>query len=225
MDISSYINSIIIVSGTLLGVYIGSKLNETTSRRMKEKDEKRQIESIRTLISLEIDQNLESLKNLWNKLKENSEDNDSLSLAQKLVKIPLPNFKHVIWEKQTSLLTISFEKEEIKNIYSIYSALDDLNLIYHKLNFLIIEEKQKTKSGVHKVSRVEEMMSWMSKSSFEVDTPVLWLDFEEKTQKLIKNGNPLKIYCNNNNFCDDKFCETDKTQKEILKKVEDHYKN
>lgn len=149
---SNVLNSIISVIGTLVGAYFGYVLNETAIKKKEEKDERRQIKSVRSLISLEIDQNLKSLEDLWNRVNEDNikeKDNENLNstyikinLSRKLIGFPLPNWKHKMWEDQTALLAISLSEEKIKKIYNIHSSLDDLKSIHNKLLNLRYEEKE-----------------------------------------------------------------------------------
>ncbi len=217
------INSLIALIGTLSGAFFGVRWKESVINKREEKKEKRQIDSVRSLITLEINQNLKSLKELWNKINEDNldgnnedieQDYQKVNLSRKLIQLPLPNWKNVMWEDQTSLLAISLDEGEIKKIYDIYAALDDLKSIYKQLLNLKGDEKEQLRS---------KYRAMRGPTIFLVGSPQLWTNFRGTTLKLLKNGNPLESYFDSK-FFDSKYFKTDKHYKKVIRRTENHYK-
>lgn len=191
--------SVITAIGTIVGgTILGFTLSEYSAKRSK----KEEIKSVRTLISLEITQNLKSLQELLDKINEERDDlenkgdidleNIKLKLATKLIEIPPINWKHSMWENQRSLLAISLTEEEIKKVYNIYTSFDDLTSIYSKLLNFIDEDKEYNKTiPTGKFIPISEGIPILS-NIFGMHAPAFWTDFEKISLQLLEKGNPLK---------------------------------
>lgn len=194
----SAFSPIIIFIGALTAAYLGFRWNESSTLQRELRAEKKQIQSVRTLIDLEINHNLDDLKKFWDKINEKkqeeyeTEDEKNLNFASLIIRYPLPQWNHGIWENQTSLLAVAFDEIEIPKIYDIHCYLDDLTLIYYKI--LKLSGKEEGEAPQLVVHRFEDgpMLNLNYKSNFEKYAPSLWLEFEEITNNLLEKGNPLK---------------------------------
>ena len=107
------------IIGTLLGVILGFFLNQLIPSKIQERKQRR---SVRALLSLEIDQNLDLLRELWNKANQvkESDQNPNLSKARRLVEMSLPLWSHKAWESQIPLLAIALSEKEIKQVHPTF---------------------------------------------------------------------------------------------------------
>ena len=122
------------VIGTIIGTIWGFVLSEWATRQREERTEKRQAGAIRTMLRLEISQNLASLRDFWgkvNQVDESEQDPDlaRLRLARRMIESPLPHWSHRMWESQMSLLTIGLSEEEIKQVHDLHNRLDAITRV------------------------------------------------------------------------------------------------
>jgi len=188
--------SAIIAIAALFAVFLTDRLNKRRER--KSRDE--QIHSVRILIGLEIEKNLETLSELCinvNNLngddlldKDDHEDYNKINLAYKLLDLTLPPLTNESWKSQLSFVPIALSENEIKNVNSFYTDLYTIKSIYasllsvfnqHQENFNVDQLRPKDKFSFIQFSR----------NVFNESAPSLWEKFEKITRKLLKNGNPI----------------------------------
>ena len=185
--LSQYIGSILIVCGTIAGIFIGYSLTILKEK----KAEKRQIKSIHDLISLEIDQNIVSLQNFWDKLNKeaiNYEKGEEKvmkrQLAKKLANWPLNKWIDTTWKNQNILMPIAFDSDEIREIGDFYNQLEMLNSIRLSLSYLKAETNEfwiKTYNDSYQ----------RHNSDYSDDARGHWEEFEKITIKTLGKGNPM----------------------------------
>jgi hypothetical protein len=179
---------------TILGVILGMASSEFSNWRRDRKRRRRKKNSTRTLISLENERNMELLKEFWYKLNDTEvnvleEDQDKISLAHRLIKMPLPSWNQVMWNKQASLLAITFTNEEILEISGFYNCLQSLKSIYTKL--IDLDTKDREYNSTYAGSGID-LASLPRSKRFHEEAPGLWDEFEEITIGLIEAGTPLE---------------------------------
>lgn len=172
---------------------MGLASSEISNLRRDRRSKNRKINSTRTLISLENERNLELLKDFWYKLNKTEEDEvegDELkiTLAHRLIKMPVPSWNDLMWKKQASFLPITFIDREIIAISSFNNCLELLKSIYSKL--IDLDTKDREYNSTYASSGVK--LSKLPRSNrFHEEAPVLWDEFEEISLDLIEKGNPL----------------------------------
>ncbi|MEN6554370.1 MAG: hypothetical protein ABFC34_15975 [Methanobacterium sp.] len=191
------------ILGTLGGVILAYGLNEYSKYKQKAENKK----STRVLVRLEIDQNLEFLqylitytKKIEQILKDEGMDQDDINLkiAEELVERPMFTWTDTMWEKQTAFLAVSFQEDEIKKIYKIYSSFRNLDTLYNKLYNFYFEDKKhnKTKPTFAKdllwVPAGENFQMPQTSDMFIEYVPKFLADFKGISRKLLENGNPIK---------------------------------
>ncbi|MCK9151901.1 hypothetical protein [Methanobacterium alcaliphilum] len=172
---------------------IGIVSGEISNLRRDKRKKRRKINSTRTLISIENERNIESLKDFWYKLNrfedEKTENGDlKIDLAHRLIKMPKPSWNNDMWSKQASFLPITFDDREIIAISSLHDGLDSLKSIYLKL--MDLDTKDREYNSAYASSGVS-LSSIHSSNRFKEEAPFLWDEFEEITLELIEKGNPL----------------------------------
>lgn len=189
LNITGYIPLI----STILGVVMGLASGEISNLRRDKRKKRRKINSARTLISLENDRNIELLKDFWYKLNKDEKgmtvgDDLKITLAHRLVKMPMPSWNEIMWRNQASLLAITFSDEEIISISSFNNCLELLKSIYSKL--IDLDTKDREYNSRYALSGAK-ISSLPRSNRFKEEAPCLWDEFEEITLTLLENGNPL----------------------------------
>lgn len=174
---------------TILGVILGLASSEFSNWRRDRKRRRSKKNSTRTLISLENERNMELLKEFWYKLNDaeetEAEDEKKISLAHRLIKMPLPSWNQVMWNKQASLLAITFTDKEIIEISGFYNCLQKLKSIYTKL--IDLDTKDREYNSTYAGSGVD-LASLPRSERFHEEAPELWNEFEDITVGLIEEG-------------------------------------
>ena len=178
---------------TIVGVVMGLGSRELSDWRKAKKARKRKINSTRTLILLENERNLESLKEFWYKLNKSDENEENINeskmdIAHRLIKMPMPCLDDFMWRKHASLLTITFKDKEIVAVSTFNNCLESLKSIYSKLVDLDTKDREFNSSYA---SSGVELSSLPRSKRFKEEAPGLLDEFEEITLGLLKNGNPL----------------------------------
>jgi len=148
------------------------------------------------LLSLEIDQNLDLLRELWNKANQvkESDQNPNLSKARRLVEMSLPLWSHKAWESQIPLLAIALSEKEIKQVHDFHSRLDMITVIHSKLSALKVEEEIDLKEDlkIRAVQGRRPFSHFVSGCKFIKNAPKLWEEFEQIVCDMLNRGNPLE---------------------------------
>lgn len=196
---------IIDVIGPIICVLFGFLLSEIRNWIHEKSKEKKQYESVRTIISLEIEQNLSLLENFWKKLNnfikeekdEDNEDKDSIStkLAYRFIEMPELNWNHKFVESQLSFMSLAFNKDEISKIMKFHSQLDAITEIQKKLSFIKnkADEKGYTRASQMKSADIVGSLvaSYTSNSTFIKKVPELWGECERIVLEVLDKGNQL----------------------------------
>lgn len=177
---------ILTVIGTIFGVIIGFLLNAVYIWIKDTKNEKKLKENVRILIYLELEQNIELLKEYWNNLLgENPKDFiPEYDFYGSLILIPLPLWSHKMWEDQIPFIKLSFNENEIKKIHHLHSKLEKINLIQSKF---IISLSESEKNLL--LNQTTEYTLYESRLKQKVR--VYWNEFEKSITEVLKNGNPI----------------------------------
>ncbi|MGR3309264.1 MAG: hypothetical protein ACUZ77_00670 [Candidatus Brocadiales bacterium] len=178
------IGAIIGVVRIIIGTILGFGLNEITRLFREKRTEKKQAQAVRTLLSLEIDQNLALLRDFLGKVKHVDMSKEKpvprpLIMAQRLIELPLPCWSHKMWESQMPLLATALNEEEIRQVHLHHSKLDTITDIRTKL----YEEVKPLRDG--------EISEWASYRLSE-KVPPLWEECERIVSKLFALKNPLQ---------------------------------
>ncbi|MBD2609638.1 hypothetical protein H6G81_35425 [Scytonema hofmannii FACHB-248] len=117
----------------ILGAVTGVILGFLVSEFRQWKTELQQFDTVRTMLRIEIKQDLELLNELRQKIKQSSQPIDFFRDN------PPPQWNPIIWKNQVLLLPLAFTTEEINQIYKLYNEFDDVIKNYSILRELISE--------------------------------------------------------------------------------------
>lgn len=185
------IGAIIGFIGTIIGVIIGFGLNCVKEWR----DRNKQKESVKLLISLEIDKNLEMFTLLWNRIHEdlNEEREDAISRKTfMLIDLPSTHWKDESLNNLISYLPLAFTVDEIENVHDFYDDLEKIESIRLRLRSIYDNMWRNAQSLNAKsddfIAPIEKQLTL---SVFDMKAPDFWNEFEKIALKLLKNGNPF----------------------------------
>lgn len=207
------------MTNLIIGLFIGFILTETGNWIHEKSKEKKQSKSVRTIISLEIEQNLSLLKDFWSKLKpivqekqKNNIDNEleeaerkkliASEFSNKFIEMPKLNWNHKFVDSQLSFMSLAFNKDEINKIMNFHSKLDAIAEIQKKLSFIKNKADEK---GYTRASQIKSadivgplVASYTSNSTFIKKAPELWGECERIVLEVLDKGNPLNKKQRNN---------------------------
>lgn len=175
-----FITGIFTLIGALGGVGLGYWLNEHSSN----KKERKQLKSVRTLFNLEINDNLKLLNNFISKIKED-EEGDSEDYSLEILGVPFPPFKSIIWKEQNSFLVYAFNEEELVKIREFYNSIEQIFAIYTHIKNDYIQGNGDEMNPFFKSTMTPKFFYWGQYEDFAKE-------FMNLSEKLIKEGNPLK---------------------------------
>lgn len=147
---------------------------------------RQQAQSVRTLLSIEIEQNLELANEFWSKIKNLNDGHvyDEPELCSRMISLPLPKFSDKVFNSQLPLLTSALKPNQIKQTCLFYDNLNRISPIYSKLDFLYKSYQDSfTSSGI--LARHADMR-------FSQNAPQIWDEVEAFFTSILVTGNPLQ---------------------------------
>lgn len=191
------------------------ELGEASARDREAREKARQIEqqqeqikSIRLLLGLEIQRNLDDLKWLRDNLEgilggedaryyrpgSNVDDADKFSwleARQRFITLYMPDWSHRVWHNQQSsyLLPTALDPKEVRDTNYIHAQFDRLTKIKNMLTERT-HNPAAPSSHAHADNPGEKQLL---SASFKEDAPRLWHEFNNTVSDLLALDNPLKI--------------------------------
>lgn len=182
----------------ILGVILGFILSELAQIRRERNNEKKQAQSVRVLICLEIDMNLRSLGDFWSQVTniegEHSEDVNlrKWRLAKRFIDIPFPELQSRSFEMQIPQLSISLSELEITLVFQFYERLNRLVTLRENLNTFSIDQQNEWNIASGGSGSIPLEKSFGMAHKFDRNAPLLWDECESLIAQLVAKGNPLK---------------------------------
>jgi hypothetical protein len=86
---------------------------------------------VRTMISIEVAENLNRLRHFWDTARGRAQFPEGsiqaeIGVGDALATIPLPPWSHRMWESLTALIPSALREDEITNIHLVHTQLDNL---------------------------------------------------------------------------------------------------
>ena len=176
----------------LLGVVLGFLLSTSKELLTNRRTEKKEVESVRLLLRLEIDTNIEALKQFWEQSHSFPDGStlpeESWEYAPKFIDTPFPRFKREILNSQRHLLAKSLDEQQILDVLKVYDDLDEVEVLKNEL-----EEKKDDIQNVYEHGRATSAGIIIG-VEFGDRARTLWPQIENTVSSLLNNGNPLKKY-------------------------------
>jgi hypothetical protein len=177
----------------IFGVLLGFSLSQLAICVRDVLSSKRKSRSIRKIIEIEIDYNLDLLTLLRTDIKHLRKID---TLNPKSLSFPIWHRK--AFESQLSILSEALDKDKITEIFKFYGDLDKLIATYSKISDLTDSSHQATSSGNeasrsdHPVRSMFDSSSlWHQASTLWDECLEEWKDFEQLIEDMHEKGNPL----------------------------------
>jgi hypothetical protein len=172
----------------IVGVIIGVLLTTIITQLGDKMREKKQAQSVRTLISLEIDFNLETIKDYRIKLDETTVyDNDpeitQIHLAVRFTEMPPLHTVRDAYKSQLNFFAASLNQRELAGVFQFYNNLTRLELLRNQLIDFRTRQIHAHEGNLH---GRESLV-------FDANTPIIWHECESIFGNLQAEGNPLRI--------------------------------
>lgn len=209
------ITAIIAIKSAREGARQAYELGESSARDREAREiikqiqqQQEQTKSLRLLLGLEIQRNLEDLKWLDSNLKDmlgeeniryySTEDptiNDDdkffwLEARRRFIALYMPDWSHRVWHNQQSsyLLPTALNLTEVRDTNYIHSQFDRLT----KIRDMLAERTHKliAPSSYRQIDNLEERP--LFSASFKEDAPGLWSEFNNTITELLALNNPLE---------------------------------
>lgn len=183
----------------LVAAGIGFGVNELVTRRSLMKAQKGQRQRVRTLLRLEIEQNLEFVQDLLDQSTQPQEGSAAADVEQRLglISLPAAPWHRVAWEQLIAQLPDVVSESTIRNLFGFYSSLEiitqlqrrmseqlpaQLALEYHAWKDQIGPEVQPFEAAGDLSTRAHAFLS---------RTAADWHRAQTLLKELLENGNPL----------------------------------
>jgi hypothetical protein len=182
---------------TLLGVVAGFVLSTLGQWFIDWRKERGEAESVRVILGLEIDTNIEALKQFWTKAWSFSDGaimqpNDVSQYAQKFIDTPFPRFKREVLKSQMHLLVKSLDKQQIIHVFKIYDDLDMVEVLRNSLAEAAAEQRVEHARVFGSGNAVPLHLATSLMHKLGSQTQILWPQIENTIIPLLANDNPLK---------------------------------
>jgi hypothetical protein len=182
---------------TIIGGVLGFGLSEVSTRRREAREEKRQGQAVRTIIRLEIDRNLATLKTFWTAVK--AKDNADLGrrrkniLAEQFVDLPLTPFSRASLTSQMSLLAFSLTDVQIERVFRLYDRLDFFMTTRATLADALRDEQQEMTRFRQSQSAPGQPkgLLYAPRQPFDAQANPNWDEIEATAAELLESANPL----------------------------------
>jgi predicted DNA-binding WGR domain protein len=185
-----------IAFGAILATVLSLIQTWVTERRTDRKTASR----VRTVISVEIDQNITLAETYLGQLtrdyyeydgdyREPDWDEVALFRAHRLRTLPLPPWRHSMWQSQLSELTMAMNQEQISRCHAHHGYLDTVASIKATLDSFW-REQQEASTAFAQLPEEERKKRYQNRSYSE-NVDELWAQVENALKELIELGNPL----------------------------------
>jgi hypothetical protein len=187
------------VISALAGAIVGGIIGFISSQITTARENKSRSKSARTLLRLEIDTNLQMLRDLWAKLRQTDtpskiSESDKVKLIQKFIEMPFQPFTRVAFESQLNLLTSALNEQGITQVYQFYSQLSQVERIREDLIILQDMERQEAGAAASRAianRAIAPGVGYRFPKPFINSAPDTWDECEKLITQLLTKGNPL----------------------------------
>lgn len=199
--IIAFIIAFLGIGGTLAGIYLTNKEARDTAREQRqwelenrERARKEQVGSIRTLIRLEVERNLELLRAFWAAASDiEAEEGESESgfharMVDRLLSIPLPGWRHTMWMSQLPDLALALSEVEITRTDDLH---ENLKTISQKCMRLAELRSRYAAADRAAIRRNAPSQATFFKTQFQSDSYKLYMEIDTLVGQVLGDGNPI----------------------------------
>lgn len=183
------------IVGSLIGVVVGFLLSQFAGFVKGTAAKRRERNSIRRLLSLELNQNLSQLEDYWHDVslspdEDEPKENQTLRLVRRSQEIPYPSFVSIVWQSHISRLAEFLNEEELKEVWRQYEIIRFLPSLHEKLGSATTCKTER-EYGYSRASRALRVQG-INSATFKSESAALMMEFKILIEESLKIGNPLK---------------------------------
>jgi hypothetical protein len=193
------ISTLLAIITTIIGGVFGFVLSEISTRRRELREEKQRALSVRTIVSLEIERNLESLRSFWKVIRPEgaeSEENkrSPRDAGREFVNATLPPFSREALNSQLPLLALALKPEQIAPVFRFYDALTTLQTIRRELADALNDQNQEVAKfrASQSAPGTTPGLLYAPRTPFDNKLAQVWPEVERLAESALAGGNPLK---------------------------------
>lgn len=191
------VSTLLAIATTIIGGVFGFILSEISTRRRELREEKQRALSVRTIVSLEIERNLESLRGFWKTVKPQTESAESRSpreAGRELVNTTLPPFSREALNSQLPLLALALKPEQIAPVFQFYDSLSAIQAIRRELATALDDQNQEVAKFRASQSAPGQTpgLLYAPRTPFDTKIAQVWPEVERLAETALAGGNPLK---------------------------------
>lgn len=185
------------------GVLLGTVMSELSSWWRERRTDRKAARRVRTMINVEIVQNLSLAGDYFDSLKkvyidddvpegyrEPEPDNMSIVYVWRLVSLPLPPRRSAMWESQLSELTTALSENQIMQCHRHYGHIVTIATVEATLAGLRAESLSRAERQDEAKTKVITRDRYY-RDRYYVEGPELWAQCERAFQLMLGAGNPL----------------------------------
>ena len=182
---------------TILGTILGFILSELSTRYRESRNEIRQAKSTRTIVSLEIDLNLEFLREFIEKANQIDLENKGVeerkkALARFFMEYPFPDWSKEAFTSQLPLLPNALSEQEVIKVFQFYDRIQRTDVIRNNLLLALQLQKSEVKAATKNTYMFFSEMSYIPDTPFDGKASSYWDEGKSLAAQLLAKGNPLK---------------------------------
>ncbi len=182
--------------GGIVASGFGFWLRSSRKDNLREEEENKIKESTRNLVRLEIDQNLEMLRDHWDRVRKIQREDDRRGVAfyeSVMTGTVLPRWKTEAWETHTDKIYAALRPEEIKESQKVYSGLAKLRYIYDLQveNDKILLSSFASAKNIRRRTRRKFAEYHINERYGRLAQEYL-REFQKTVELLLDNGNPIE---------------------------------
>ncbi|MCC7207600.1 MAG: hypothetical protein IT323_09845 [Anaerolineae bacterium] len=191
-------DTLLAIITTLIGGVFGFVLSEISTWRREMREEKQRAISVRTIVSLEIERNLDNLRAFWKAVKPGSpgspEERSPREAGREFVNSTLPPFSREALNSQLPLLALALRPDQIAPVFQFYDALGALQAIRRELSAALDDQNQevaKFRASQTAPGQTPGLL-YAPRTPFDNKVAQVWPEVERLAESALAGGNPLK---------------------------------
>lgn len=181
----------------LVSAGLGAVFTYWVTIKLEDRKEKRQAKRARTLASLEINQNLESLRGLWPRVTQINDkiqdpDKRKVFFARNLAHLPFW-WKQEVLRSQLSFLPVSLSVRELKQVLGIYDDFRKLEATRRQLVLADQAQREEELAAVdpNRSGLMGPILRYYPPTPFNQMAASVWDECDSIANELLAEGNPL----------------------------------
>jgi hypothetical protein len=189
----------IAVIPTVIGGIFGFILSELSATRREMREERKRAESVRTILSIEIERNLSMIRDFREKIMVNMSGDDERDertkrdLARRFVDVPLLGIRRAALDAQMPLLSSALNRTDIIEVFQFYERVSHLDTMRRELSHALTDQQHEQSNFQKSLNTPMQQggVPYSPRRPFDNKAVELWDDIEATMDALLNKGNPI----------------------------------